>query len=288
MPKLTASALLVNASLVGIVALGGCATTSQPADEYIDHAQQAREREQIDRARTYAEMAVEEGHRVSEAEKILASVARHRAETHFDDGEYHRAIDAFLEAADYEPARLVRARDLRRAFDAAQQADLDDQRLLELGQLVLQENPEDPQLRRDLAHRAEDIGDYAVAVEQYFWLFTADPTDRQIGLRLGISHLAVDDPEAAVSVLRRVRDAHPDDVQVALNLADAYAETDDEYRAETIYRQLLEQFPDHPVVLRRYAEFEHQRGRTDRARQLMDRAAEQSPGIEEREMRPLQ
>lgn len=283
--------LLAVTSIVFVAATAlGCALWSDRNgdDEYLHAAHQAKQAEQLDIARLRAEAALEEGRHTARAEEILAAVSRTRADEAFDEGLYRRAHQSYLEAADYEPAAIRRAADLRRAFEAAGHFGLADDEMLQLAERILEYHPEDTDLRREAARLAEDLTDYETAVDHYRWLLATDETDTGVALRLGISYLAVDRPGEAMSLLQRAYQRDRDNIQIAINLADAYRQLDYDDHALDLYDDLVERFPDHPAVLRRAARLHRQLGDDDRARRLQQQAAEASPGVDDREMRPLQ
>lgn len=278
-----------------VATLGVMATTTSCAlwaddgeDEHLHAARQAKQAQQLDAARLHAEAAVERGEHTARAEEILAAVVRARADEAYEQGLYRRAHRSYLDAADYEPASIRRARDLDRAFEAGLRVGLDDGELLELAERLLQYHSDDLEVRREAARLAEDLGDFETAADHYRWLLAADATDTDIALRLGIAYLATDRPDEAVSVLQRTYQHNPDHHQVAINLANAYQRTGRVDHALEVYDDLLERNPDHPGILRRSARLHRQIGNEDRARQLMERAAEASPGVEDRQMRPLE
>lgn len=286
--KVVASITAVNIVLVACLVLAGCAATPDDEDDaYLDQAREARDAQNLDEAQQLAQMADDQGHEERETQKILADVARLRAAELLDDGDHRRAYDAYLDAAAHEPSRRARGDDLRDALAAGEQANRPGRELLDVALDALSDAPADADLRRHIARLAEDVGDDQLAAEHYLWLFSADPDDTRAGFRLGILYLGIDRPADAVSVLRRVYDAEPENVQAALNLAGAYGQIQRYEEAVAIFDALLEEHPDHPAVLRSYADFESQRGNEDRARQLEQKAGDASPGVDEREMRPL-
>ena len=286
--KVVAHHRVVNFVVAALLGLTACSTSSQGAgDEYLAQAQEAQQEDQIAEARVYAELALEEGRREAEARRMLAELARARGEDRTERGDHQGALEAYLKAADYETSPERRGQDLVDALQAAQQAQLPMEERLQLVHRALEDRPHDHELRRKIAHVAEDRGDDATAAEQYLWLFSADPEDIQSGLRLGIIYMALDRPGDAASILQQVYDRQPDNVQAAINLANAYATLRYDEEAAQLFESLLEQFPEHPAVLRHYADFEERRGHHARARQLRQQAQQASPGVEQREMRPL-
>ena len=289
MRNVIAAPTIVKILTAGLLITGGCTWLSSSDDaHHLEQARQAQQAERIGEARIHAEMAVDAGVHQSQAEEILAAASRYRADESYEAGHFRRAHAAYLEAAEYEPSTMRRANDLHRAYRAASQAGLDDDTLYELALDAVELRGDDTQLRRDIARLAEDRADYETAIDHYLWLFSADSTDTDVGLRLGISYLAVDQPVDAIAVLRRVREQAPDNVQAAVNLARAYIDNDRLDDADRLYQQLLEDIPDHPAILRHYAVLKQRLGEHDEARRLRQKAADASPAVEEREMRPLQ
>lgn len=281
----TTSLSIVLATVVLVMI--GCSTPPD-ANQRLEQAHTAHQAERIDEARMLAQAAIELGHDTDRARQVLAAALRDRADEQFDQGLYRRAHQTYLDAADNEPSTRRRARDYTRAFESGRHFGLDNQSQLELAERALQFHSEPVELREHAARLAEDLADYETAVEHYLWLFTADSTDVRVGLRLGISYLAIDRPGDAAAVLQQMFDIKPDNVQIGLNLTRAYQQLDRPQAAVDIFDQLLEHHPQNPGVLRRYARLKQQLGEFERAEQLQRRATEASPSIEEREeMRPL-
>lgn len=286
--KVVARLIIVNLVLWTTVLIAACSTSSShESDHYIDEARNAKQADRIDEARALAELAIDEGRRKGEAREILAEIYRLRAAQWIEEEEFLRAHKDYLDAAEHEPTASLRGQDRVDAITYGDAAGLPPEDLLALTLLALQDLPGDSDLRRNAARRAEDLGDHDLAIEQYLWLFSADPEDSRAGLRLGILFMDRERFNDAVSVLERVYELEPDNVQAALNLAAGYTEIRHHNGAVEIYERLLESFPDHPAVLRHYADLEEARGRHGRAQQLRQRAGDASPGVEQREMRPL-
>ncbi len=286
--KVVPLSVAVNLALMLSFLIMGCASSSS-SDEpgLLEQAQAAKEAQRLDEARPLAEQALEEEYREGETKRILAEIHRRMAAEKLSQGDAAGAHASFLDAADIEPTTRLRGSDLIAAFDAGQQAGLADDQLLELALRAIEHIPHDPELRRHAARLAEDLGDDHTAAVHYQWIVSALPDDEGAAFRLGIVYLAIDRPADAAAVLDRVYREDPENIQAALNLAEAYAESDRFYAAQELMELLLDQFPDHPAVLRQYADLEERHGDRHRARQLRQRAIDATPGIEEREMRPL-
>ncbi len=287
--KVVARLSIVNIAIVLLIGAAGCsASPAAEADEYLEEAKRAHDAERVADARLLAEMALEEGRRQGEARELLAEISRNRAEAMMAEEDYLRAHSAYLDAAELETSRTTRGRDIVGAMEAAEMADLPVEEQLELAFRALEDLPHERDIHRNVARIAEDRGDDSLAAEHYLWLFSADPEDTHSGLRLGIIYLALEQPADAASVLKRVYEQQPENVQAALNLANAYAILRHDDEASELFQHLLDDFPGHPAILRHYAEFEEGRGEREKARRLREKAGEASPGIEPREMRPLQ
>ncbi len=286
--NLAPSHWLVNVVLIALFLVGGCANSKENGDDLVDRAQQAKQAEQFDEAQQLAERALEEGKKIHQTQQILADLARRRAAIAVEQDNFADAHQAYVEASELEPSRARRADDLLDAIDAGRNAGMVDADLLPLAVAAVDGRPHDQSLRREIARIAEDQGDRTLAIEHYLWLFSADPDDTRSGLRLGVLYLADDRPADAASVLRRVVDADPDNTQAALNLARALAAISRHDEAAQLYSELSERFPENPAILRQFAAFEEERGNYRRARQLREKAEQAQPGLEPREMRPLQ
>ena len=271
-----------------LVVLTGCLPwADKSGDTYFEEARQARQADRVDEARTLARQAIDEGDQESRARELLAAVERQRAETMAAEGDDDGAYETFLLAADYEPSRTQRSDDRHRALDVGRRAGIADDELLELARRVLEDRPGDLELRRDTARLAEEVGEAEIAERHYLWVFSADPTDTRVGLRLGIIYLSLDRPADAAAVLERTLDADPDNIQAAINLTDAYAALSRHDDNIALYDELVARHPDNPAILQRYAEFMQEIGEYDRARQIRQKLDRASPDEPDREMRPL-
>ncbi len=221
-----------------------------------------------------------------------------------DRGDYNTAVEHYLWLYSASPEEFELAFQLAGAYLNADRPS-DAASVLEQ---TLQRQPDDPdagskladayeeldfhekaaQLHRDLAADAEERADHQAAIDHYGWLFSNDPSDATAGLRLGINYLAVDRPDDAAHALEQTLEHHPDNLQAGLNLTNAYQQLDRTDDAVDTFEQLLEHHPEHPGLLRRFAQLKAQLGEQQRARELEERAIEATPGLEQRDMRPLQ
>ncbi len=286
--KVAPHRLIVNLMVLIILLATACAS-SEPhqGDLYLKDALQAQQAGEIDAARTMAELAADDGRREREALELLAKLSRDQARSFEEAGEHRKAHDAFLAAAEREPRRTRRARDLRDALSSGDAAGLGPQDLLDVTLLALQDAPDDLSLHRQAARLAEELGDDELALTQYLWLYSALPDDQRIALRLGIIFLSLDRPADGAAVLQRIYNADPRNIQAAINLSTAYQQLGRVEEVAELFEELVENFPENTGILLRYAAFEEERGYSGRAARLRRQAQETQPVIEEREMRPL-
>ncbi len=276
------------AIVVSSTAAVGCLSSSEPSpSDMLNEARQAMEDGDDATARTMAEGASQNEAHAAHAEQILAELRRTRAQKHEHAGDYPRAHELFLEAASLESRRALRGQDYKQALINGQRARLEPSTLMAIGDKALQDRPHDPDIHRDIARLAEEQSDARRAITHYLWLFSADDSDLQAGLRLGVLYRGQQRPGDAVAVLSRLIDHHPEDAQIALQLAQAHADQGDHDDARSLFDGLLERFPDHPGLLNQIATFEQQRGNAERAQSYRERAMEASRTTSPQDMRPL-
>ncbi len=286
--KVVPHCVAVNLALLLLFILAACSSSPTTDDEsYVEQARTAKEAEEITEAHSLAQKAIDESRRTGEARRIMAQVLRIRAAEELEAGEAAKAHATYLQAAEQEPTTRRRGHDLSAALEAGIEAGVDDGDLLALAERAIEAAPQKLELRREAARLAEDTGDDASAATHYQWVLSAEPDDMGAALRLGIIYLALDRPSDAAAVLEVIYDREPENIQAALNLAEAYTEAHRYHEAAELFEAMLQLVPDHPGVLRQYANLEQARGNHSRARQLRQQASDASPGIEEREMRPL-
>lgn len=276
------------ALIAATVVAGGCNSGPDTPDD-LTEAQTALEHGEVEQARQKARAAGGDDADSPRIREFLAQTNRQKARDYEDEGQFQQARSAYLEAAHQEPSRSQRADDLAAAFEAGQQFGAADDEQFELVERLLDYRPGHGEFRRHAARLAEERSDWQAAADHYLWLFTADRSDIQAALRLGISYLSLDRPDDAIPVLEEAHRQQPDNVQVGLNLANAYEQLDRLDDAVELFENLVEHVPEHPGVLRRFARLKRQLGDEQRARRLEQRAIDASPTIEQRdEMRPLQ
>ena len=282
------TSLLTLLLVTALLAAWGCQSSGdRPASESLSDAQQALAEGDDATARSLAEdVRDDETHQI-QAEQILAELRRERAQDFRDAGDAKQAYHLFLEAASLETRRALRGQDLKDALQSGVEARIATEDLLELGQKALQDRPQDPDIHRVMARSAEETHDTARALRHYLWLFSADSTDLQSGLRLGILYRAEQRPRDAAAVFSRLGEHHPEDTQLTLQQAQTLAELDDFEEARQLFDILLERHPDHPGLLRQIAQFEARRGNNEASQRYTEKAVEASETVDPREMRPL-
>lgn len=286
-PKFIAPRLFVNL-LLGLLALtAACATEPPQGDIYLRQAYIARDSGDIDEAREKAELAIDDGRREREARELLAALSRTEAREKEADGDHAGAMEAYLQAAEYELKRVRRARDLQSALQAATRAAVPMGDLLELTLLALEDSPDNIELHREAARLAEELDDPQTAHDHYLWLVSADPENMRATFRLGIAFLSLDRPADAAAVLLRVYRADPTHLQAAMNLISAYDDLGRHEDTRELFEELVREFPDQPFILNRFAAFEEEQGNSFRADRLRQRAEDAAHTVEQREMRPL-
>jgi len=98
---------------------------------------------------------------------------------------------------------------------------------------------------RDQANACENGGDRAGAIEALRKAFNADPSDPDIGFRLGyLLDLAGEEDEALV-IYEQVCELRPAPINALINLAVIYEDRGEYARAERSLRQVLETNPNH-------------------------------------------
>jgi tetratricopeptide (TPR) repeat protein len=286
---LTAPCFCLPGALLALAcSLSACQSAPPPGDLYLRDAHLARQAGQTEEARTFAELAVEDGRHEREARELLALIHRQEGRSAAEHGDHRRAHAFFSSAAEAELDRVRRARDLHSALEAADQIPLGQDEILELILLILQDDPQNASLHRRAAHLFEDLGEEERAATYYVWLVAADPDDMRSTFRLGVIYLALGRYRESAAMLQRVYAANPRNLPAAMNLVAALQHLERHEDVGALFDELLQLFPEQPMLLSRYADFEESQGRTERAASLRHQAVEASPAIEEREeMRPL-
>lgn len=277
--------------LVAIVfTLAPACETGSTANEYISDAQTAIDAERYGQARTLADRAVEHGAEPDDRrlKRIRAAIIRGSAEHAREEKNFERAAALYREAADEEPDERNAADDYLQLARIQKKLDQSPAEIAKTAELAIDRNPGLRPAYRLAGRMWDRAGNTNRAVERYLWAFEADRTDSQIGFRLGSLYRQMDKPFDAISVFKRLLAHDSDHVQARVNLAELYGLVDRPSQAKKQYETLIERHPESSGILRRYAEFLEQQGETSRAREIMQRARDAMPAVEQRNMRELQ
>ncbi len=271
--------------LASLLLLASCAG-STPESTLAD-ARVALDAGNLQVARAKAESVHREDPERKDARAILASVHRELATRNETAGELERAHNAYVRAGELEPRRAMRAQDWWKAYESGRNAGLESRRLGPYLESSLEADPSSAEIHAVAAEHFDLEGDLKAAARHYLWLWEADRTALNIGLRLGGIYSELEEWEDAEAVFRRVLEADPGNVQAKLRLADAYENQRRDKSAREIYLALVEEYPDNAMILFRYADFLEQQGDRERAAAVRAQARGELPGVERREMREL-
>jgi Tfp pilus assembly protein PilF len=281
------SRALIIATLV-LCTAAGCATGSDPVTRaYLEDAAEAIDNDRLEEAKIMAQLAVERNPNMRESRSLLAQVHRDLASRAVAQDEPLQARQHWEKAGEVEPSRQRRAQDYLQALELAIALFEADLEIAKLATLAVEADPTLIAARRHAALHWDNANEKDLAIDHYLWLWSAFPDDLQVGLRLGMLYLGTGRLADANAVFNVVLSRDPHNVQAALNRAVALEEMGLRGEAREVYEAILSHFPDNPSLLLRYAGFLERIGETRRAERLMDRAYEQMPGVERREMRRL-
>lgn len=242
---------------------------------------------ELEAARMHAEGAYRFTPDDPETRRVLAAVHRALGERAVAKGEYGRASDAYLRAAEREPLRRQRAADYLNAFETARDAGRELGPSAQLLARSVESEPNNMEVRLEAATAFDELGQPAVAVEHYLYLWEADRTKVPIGIRLGAMYLAIGAHDDAEAVFRRVMEQDPVNVQAQLQLADLHERAGNTVRARSLYQDLADQHPKNAAILFRFADFLERTNEDAEAERVRERAEAELPGVERRKMRTL-
>lgn len=282
--KKSTFALLLIASILSFV---GCNHGPDPGSAYLADAREAIAQARWNEAQAMAELAVEQQETDREALQTLAEIHRGQAQVALDADEPDIAFQHFQAAAEAEPSRVLRARDLLDAVHAGQLANRPATELAPIATLATRTDSSSTQAHILAARLWEDTPESQNAIDHYLWAWAAEPTQIQHGLRLGILYLTHQQFNDAAYVLGQVLDADPSNVQAAINRAEAFEQARDIHAARHTYQEIIAQFPDNAGILFRYAAFLERIGEHAAANTLRNQAQDTLPGIDRRELRKL-
>lgn len=264
-----------------------CTGADRRDPDAVIKANRALERGDLDAARMHAENAYHHTPDDPETRKVMAAVHRALGVKAEESGEFDRAADAFVRAAEREPMRKQRADDYIRAFENGQDAGREPISNTQLLLRSLDANPNDLEVRLETAMAFDELGQAKVAIEHYLYVWEADRSQTPIGMRLGLLYGATGANRDAEAIFRRIIERDPENVQAQLQLAELYEKAGQGGRARSIFDGLAKKYPDNASILFRFADFLDRYGEPKEAKRVRGEAQQALPGVERREMREL-
>ena len=192
---------------------------------------------------------------------------------------YQRAIDTGL-PEDLERQGYEKLLDTMRALDVE---------LLELAEVLevmVERNPEDIELRLELAQIYDDHGMAEQALTHYEVLVELEPSNTRYKLRQAAMLRRLERYEEAIALYEQVLAEFPNTVECLTNLALLYEQTGQIEKAEQMLLTLIELAPDRPGPYFAMARFYERQGRQADAQRMKVKAEALIPR-DDREMRDL-
>lgn len=163
-----------------------------------------------------------------------------------DLGEHEAAIRHLEVARAARPRDIRIATNLATALSAAKEFD----RALEVASRDLAFSDATLQLARIRGFVADQLGDFAAAVEALEHVVAAEPSDCESWNNLGNARRGVGDWEGSVESLRRAVEIDPTSAPIRLNHANALRDAAHFEEAEAAFRKMIEDLPGDTQALR--------------------------------------
>ncbi len=272
--------LIMYCLALSLVSCGG------PQRDYVTEANQALEQGRADDAMQLATLAVEESADKYSARKSLAKAHRVVAAGAEASGDLPKAMESFGNAALTEPSPALRSPDaLSAAVIAARLQDNDSR--LKFVQLAVQSDPSSVEARTAAAAAYDEAGEGPQAIPHYLWLWDADQSNPQYGLRLAALYAQDARHRDASVVYAKVLEIDPKNVQASFGRIESLTKIEQFDEAERSFKSLIDLYPHNPAVLYRWADFLESRGRQREADLVRKGAEKKLPGVKRRRMRKL-
>lgn len=276
------------AFLLLVTGTGACRQNAQQTQAYMDEARVLLNQSRLEEAQAMSELSVEQTPTPRrDALELLAQIYRAQATHQIENGQWEEGCQRTLAAASIEPGRARQLRDYLEALEHCQNANLTTAQLADVAEKASHTDPTSVSARRQAANLWDEAGELDRSVPHYLWLWEADRSQTQVGLRLGTVYATLERFDDAQVILQRVLESDPANVQAALNLAEALEGTGQHQGAYMTYEKLLKDFPENAGILLRFAGFLERRGDGSSADALRRRASQAMPGVEKRNLRPL-
>ena len=202
------------------------------------------------------------------------------------NGDLPTAMEALRHAIVAEPSRALRCPDALAAAVIAARLQ-DNESRLEFVSTAVQSNPSSVEARTAAAAAYDEAGDGPQAIPHYLWLWEADHSKPQYGLRLAALYAAGERHRDASMVYSQVLEIDSGNVQAAFGRIESLTKIDRFDEAERVFKSLLDLYPHNPAVLYRWADFLESRGRQSEADKVRKGAEKKLPGVKRRRMRKL-
>jgi len=265
---------------LSLVSCGG------PQRDYVSEANQALSQGRAQDATELATLAVEESADKYAARKALAQAHRGVATEAETNGDLPTAMEALRHAIVAEPSPALRCPDALAAAVIAARLQ-DNESRLEFVSTAVQSNSSSVEARTAAAAAYDEAGDGPQAIPHYLWLWEADHSKPQYGLRLAALYAAGERHRDASKVYSQVLEIDSGNVQAAFGRIESLTKIERFDEAERVFKSLLDLYPHNPAVLYRWADFLESRGRQSEADKVRKGAEKKLPGVKRRRMRKL-
>jgi tetratricopeptide (TPR) repeat protein len=265
---------------LSLVSCGG------PQRDYVSESNQALAQGRAKDATQLATLAVEESADKYTARKSLAQAHRAVANQAEAAGDFPAAMEALRNAIAAEPSPALRCPDALAAANIAARIQNNERRLEFVG-MAVGADPSNEEARKEAAAAYDEAGDPSAAIPHYLWLWEADHSKSNYGLRLAGLYAAENRHRDASVVYAEVLESDPENVQAAFGRIESLSKIKRFDEAERAFKTLLNRYPHNPAVLYRWADFLEFRGRQLEADEVRRGAEKKLPGVKRRRMRKL-
>jgi len=259
---------------------------SGPQRDYVSEANQALAQGRTQDATDLATLAVEESADKYTARKSLAQAHRALAKEAEAAGDFSAAMASLRNAIAAEPSPALRCPDALAAAHIAARIQDSDSRL-EFAGMAVGADPSSEEAQIEAAAAYDEAGDASAAIPHYLWLWEADHSKSNYGLRLAGLYAAQNRHRDASVVYAEVLESEPGNVQAAFGRIESLSKIEHFDEAERAFKVLLKRYPHNPAVLYRWADFLEMRGRQREADEVRRSGEKKLPGVKRRRMRKL-
>lgn len=159
----------------------------------------------------------------------------------YKQGKIDKAMDNFSKAMAISPRHSDRALNFAKLLmkkNKLQEAE-------KVIKLVLRNNPDDTDLKEEIADNCSEFGLYEVAIKTYRDVIKADPERFYLNKKIGIAHHHMGDENEAVKVLEKAAQKMGEDIDLLLLLAKIYLDMKLPMRADNWANKIIRIDPNH-------------------------------------------